>query len=206
MTWSSVIKSIGTLNFHRKKVFLCTHCYMLLTEWWIITHYFQLTIDSLTWPLQTQRKIWMSYGFFFPAKNIGMYTKIFLKKLSYKFLFLIFTLLLASFAPKSVNYSRHSNPLKYLWKSTNHRRRRKMSSISEFFWMFKDSLCREWLTNLDAKGAKRSVKMWIKNFYISFFLKLLYMNSGLSKIRSVCYDPDGLFWLNMYVVVMMCLF
>ena len=33
--------------------------------------------------------------------------------------------------------------LKYVWKSTNRCYRREMSSISEFFWMFKDSLCRE---------------------------------------------------------------
>ena len=46
------------------------------------------------------------------------------------------------FAPKLVNYSRHSESLKYVWKSTNRSHRRKMSSISEFFRLFKDSLCR----------------------------------------------------------------
>ena len=53
--------------------------------------------------------------------------------------------------------------------------------------MFKDSLCREKLTNLDAKCSKRSVKMWTTNSYMSFFKNiLLYMNGGrLSKIRSV---------------------
>ena len=52
--------------------------------------------------------------------------------------------------------------------------------------MFKDSLCRKYLTNLDAKGAKRSIKMWSTNFYkISFKNILPYMNSRLSKIRSV---------------------
>ena len=93
---------------------------------------------------------------------------------------------------------------KVFWKSTISCLRRKMSSISEFFRMFKDSLWREWLTNLDAKGAKRSVKMWTTNFYKSFSKNiLLYMSSRLSKIRSVhtyyvCYAPDGLFWLNLY--------
>ena len=55
----------------------------------------------------------------------------------------------------------------------------------KFFQMFKDSLCRESLTNLDAKGAKRSVKMLATRFYESFFKDiLLYMNDELSKIRS----------------------
>ena len=61
-----------------------------------------------------------------------------------------------------------------------------MSSISEFFRMFKDSLWRKKLTNFEAKGAKRRVKMWNTNFYKNFSKNiLLYMNSRLSKIRSV---------------------
>ena len=56
----------------------------------------------------------------------------------------------------------------------------------EFFRNFKISLCLEKLTNLKAKGAKRSVKMWTINFYKIFFKNIfLYMNSQLSKIRSV---------------------
>ena len=43
--------------------------------------------------------------------------------------------------------------------------RRKLSSIPEFFRMFQDSLCHEQLTNLDAKVAKRSVRMWAIKFY-----------------------------------------
>ena len=39
---------------------------------------------------------------------------------------------------------------------------------------FKDSLCLQKLTNLDAKGAKRSVKMWAINFYQSFFTNILF--------------------------------
>ena len=46
------------------------------------------------------------------------------------------------FVPTLVNYSRHSEFLKYVRKSTNRCDRRKMSSFSEFFIMFKDSLCR----------------------------------------------------------------
>ena len=69
-----------------------------------------------------------------------------------------------------VNYSRHNESLNYV--------RRKLSSISEFFRMFKDSLWREEVTNLDTKGAKRSVKIWTTNFYKSFSKNtLLYMSS-----------------------------
>ena len=61
-----------------------------------------------------------------------------------------------------------------------------MSSILEFFRLLKDSLCRELVTNLDAKGAKRSVKMWTTTFYKSFSNNiLLNMSRRLSKIRSV---------------------
>ena len=98
-------------------------------------------------------------------------------------------LLLAPFAHKLVNYSTdstHSEYLMYVRKSTNRCDQRKMSSISEFFIMFKDSLCRDQLTNVDAKGAKRSVKMWTANFYKNVFKNiLLYMNGRLSKTHSV---------------------
>ena len=83
---------------------------------------------------------------------------IFLDKLFKKFVVHIFALLLVLFASKLGSFSRHSEYLKYVWKSKNRCYRRKMS-ISEFFRMFKDSLWREWLINLDAKGAKRSVKI-----------------------------------------------
>ena len=95
-----------------------------------------------------------------------------------------FTLLLAPL----VNYSRHSvsESLRYVWKSINRYYQREMSSISEFFRMFEYSLRLEWLTYLDAKGAKRSIEMWIKYFYKSVFkIILLCMNSWLSKNRSV---------------------
>ena len=108
----------------------------------------------------------------------------------------IFTLLLAPFASKLVNYSRHSESLKYVWKSTNRSHRRKMSSISEFFIMFKDSLCRDQLTNFDAKGAKRSVKMCIMCNTNSFLKNISAVKNSFSAY--VCYNPDGLFWLNLY--------
>ena len=90
------------------------------------------------------------------------------------------------FTPKLVNYSRPSEPLKYVLKSTISCLRRKMSSIFEFFGMFKDSLWREYLTNFSAKGAKRSVKMWAINFCLIFSKNiLLYRSRRWSKIRSV---------------------
>ena len=100
-----------------------------------------------------------------------MYNKIFLEKLLYKFVVHIFTLLLAPFVSKLVNYSRHSESLNI----------RKNSEIDDIFlWnqgfdhfptFFKDSLCLEKLTNLDVIGAKGSVKIWATNFYKSFFQK-----------------------------------
>ena len=53
----------------------------------------------------------------------------------------------------------------------------------EIFRKFKVSLRLEYFLNLDAKGAKRSVKMWATDFYKSFFSNIvLYMNERLSKI------------------------
>ena len=93
--------------------------------------------------------------------------------------------------------SLQSTSVRFFWHlSTNRCYRRKMSSISEFLLMFKDSLCREKLTNLDAKGTKRNLKMWITNFQKNFFQKkMLHMNGRLSKIHSV----QTVFWLNLYV-------
>ena len=39
----------------------------------------------------------------------------------------------------------------------------------EFFRKFKVSLCLKWMTNLNTKGAKRSVKMWAITIFKSFF-------------------------------------
>ena len=64
----------------------------------------------------------------------------------------------------------------FLWKQRFYR----------FHTFFTYSLCLEKLTNFNAKGAKRSVKMWATNFCKSFFKNiLLYMNGRLSKICSV---------------------
>ena len=46
-----------------------------------------------------------------------------------------------------------------------------------FQTFFKGWLCLEKLTNLNAKGAKRSVKMWATNFYKSFFQKYFFVVS-----------------------------
>ena len=72
-----------------------------------------------------------------------------------------------------------------------------------FQTFFKDSLCLQRLTNLDAKDAKRSVKMWATYFYKSFFHKYfaVYEWSAVKNSLStyICYTPDGLFWMNLYV-------
>ena len=109
-----------------------------------------------------------------------------IEKILYKFVVYIFTFLLTPFASKLVNYSRHNEPMKFVWKSTNRFYQRKMSLISEFFWMFDYSLWLEKMTNLDPKSAKRSVKMRAINFYERVFKNgLLHTNCGLSNIRSV---------------------
>ena len=66
----------------------------------------------------------------------------------------------------------------------------------EFFRKFKVSLCPENLSNLDAKGAKRSVKSWATNFYKIFFPKYFVVHER-SAVRNsfstyVSYDPDSL--------------
>ena len=84
-------------------------------------------------------------------------------------------------------YSRHSESLKYVWKSTNCCCRRKMSSILQFFQMFKGSLCREQLTNLDAKGVKRSVKIWTTNFFKNIYCKwMVGCQKIIQYIRILC--------------------
>ena len=72
-----------------------------------------------------------------------VHNKIFLIKLIQQFVVHILTLLLAPFTLKLVHYSKHSESLNYVWKSIISCLRRKMSSISEFFRMFKDSLWRQ---------------------------------------------------------------
>ena len=54
-----------------------------------------------------------------------------------------------------------------------------------FQTFFKDSQCLKKLTNLDAKGAKRSVRMWAISFKKIFNNIFFLMNGGLSKISSV---------------------
>ena len=54
-----------------------------------------------------------------------------------------------------------------------------------FQTFFKYSLWLQKITNLNAKGAKRSMKMWAINFYKRFFKNILLLMNGLrSKIRS----------------------
>ena len=74
-----------------------------------------------------------------------------------------------------------------------------MLSISEFYRLFKDSLCREILTNLDANGAKRRVDYkLLKELFQKYFV--VHEHSAVKNSLStyvLCYAPDGLFWLNL---------
>ena len=69
------------------------------------------------------------------------------------------------------------------------------SDFTVYKTFFKDSLCLQKLADLDAKGAKNSVKIWATNFNNSLFKNIslymsrrctsTYMNVRLSKIQSV---------------------
>ena len=62
-----------------------------------------------------------------------------------------------------------------------------------FQTFFKDSQCRDELTNVDAKGAKRSVNVWATNFYNSSFRNILwYMNAMFGCQKFVQYIPYSL--------------
>ena len=109
----------------------------------------------------------------------------------------IFTLLLAHFASKLVSYWRHSETVNFRKNSeidVIFLRKQRFHSLQTFF---KDTLCLQKLTNLDAKGAKRSVKM-CKSFFKNI---LVYMNGPLSKIRSV-YTYGVMF---LWVIVLGCI-
>ena len=76
-----------------------------------------------------------------------------------------------------------------------------MSSISEFFQMFKDSLCVNDWPIWTQKGAKRNVKIWTTIFYKTFWKKkCCTWTVGFKNSFStyVFYELDGLFWLNLY--------
>ena len=63
--------------------------------------------------------------------------------------------------------------------------KRKLSSILEFFRMFQASLCRKYMTNLDAKGSKKKRKDVSYQLLQQLYQNIFYMNGRLSKIRSV---------------------
>ena len=114
-------------------------------------------------------------------------TKYFWKKILQKLVAHIFMLLFAPFDSKLVNYSRRSETL-------NFRKNSKLTTFwqqfDHFQTFFKDSLCLQKLTNFDAKGVKRSVKMGATNFYKIFFKNiLLYMNGrGQKFVQYICME------------------
>ena len=92
---------------------------------------------------QRDQRLWKNFeGTKAPQKYESTFLHAYvLNKLWYKLVTHIFTLLLAPFESKFVNFSRQSESLKYVWKSTIGCLRRKMLSMSEFFRIIKDSLC-----------------------------------------------------------------
>ena len=81
-------------------------------------------------------------------------------------------LLLVPFASK-LQDSSNTESLKILWKSTFRRFRSKIQAIVEFSLIFINSPRLEFLTNLDAKGAKGTVVKWGSSFH-KVFSKIFY--------------------------------
>ena len=73
-----------------------------------------------------------------------------------------FTFLLASFASELINYSRRKSSFS-------------KENVADYEFLPVQCLKTEWLSNLDAKGTKRSVRIFFKNE----------LHCGLSKIHSV---------------------
>ena len=93
-----------------------------------------------------------------------IHKKMFLKKVLKNLIAHIFTLLLTPFTSKLVKYSRHSESFEKCLKTVKSLFSKENDVDFEFFRKFEISLCLDKLTNLDAKGAKRGVKMWASNF------------------------------------------
>ena len=110
---------------------------------------------------------------------------------------------MARIASKLVNYSRHSESLNIRKNSEIDDIFLRRQQIVNFQTYFKDSLCLKYLTNFGVKGDKRSIKMCTTNFYKSFFQKYFFVHEQSAVKNSfstcVCYSPDGLFWLNLYL-------
>ena len=91
-------------------------------------------------------------------------------------------------ASKLVNYSRRSVSLWTFARSPNRRHFLSKTAICRCSSILKGSRCLRKLTNLDAKGANRSVKMWATFVYKSFYKNtLLFTNCGLAKVTYLCY-------------------
>ena len=70
--------------------------------------------------------------------------------------------------------------------------------------MLKDSLCHELLTNLGAKGSKRSVNNRVTTFCKSFFQNKIVVHERWAVKNSfmtyVCYAPDVFFLTVLYML------
>ena len=112
-----------------------------------------------------------------PGRNIRMYYWTSFE--SRQIVVHILTLLLVPFASKLFNYSWHNESLKInkslSWKEN-------VGDLAILPNVQRLTVpCQEYLTDLGAKCAKRSVKIWNANFYKSLFKYiLLYMNGQLT--------------------------
>ena len=111
------------------------------------------------------------------------------EKKSIEYVVDIFTLLLAHFASKLVNYSRHGR----ISKSTTF----SIATICLFPKIFQILTVPRMIDQFGRKRCQQKRKDVATNFWKNFFKNiLLYMNGRPSKFCSV--HTDGLFWLNLY--------
>ena len=107
-------------------------------------------------------------------------------------------LLLAPFVPKLVNYTRRRESLKNVWKSTNGCYRKIMMLISEFFQVFLKTHC---AANNQPRCQKKHNDV-IYKLLLEFAQKYFSIHERLAVKNLfgtyVCYNLDGLFWLNVY--------
>ena len=141
VTWTAVIK-------------ILVHCIHFM--------YWEKQIFFTTAAIKINRldhNIWMNFW------QPPVHAKRFSDKLLVIFLVHIFTLLLAYFASKLFNYSRHSETFKIQKNSVIGDISLWWQRFFDFQTKFEKVLYLELLTNLGTKCAKRSVKMWRINLY-----------------------------------------
>ena len=112
-------------------------------------------------------------------------------------MFYIFTLLLAPFASKLVNYSRHSESLNIRKNSEIDDIFLRRQLIVDFQTYFMTQIINQfWRKMCQKKRKDVDYKLLYKFFQKYFFV---HEQSAVENSFStyVCYDTDGLFWLNL---------